>query len=283
MMQLLLAYGFCFGSATLAGVWSYPPLREQLTAYLRERAAEATSELSELFVNLPGRTVWLLYGVSPFAAGLLFWLASANVFVGLVGAAAGVALPKLILIQARRTYVRRFHGQLVDGLLLLSSSLKAGLSMTQAFTVVAEEMPAPISLEFGLILKEIRMGVNLDEAMVHLKRRMPLDDVTLFTTAVLVGRETGGDITQVFRRLVETLRERKKLKERIKTLTFMARMQGIIMAMLPVVFGFLVYRIDPRHFQFFLHDPMGRVLLGLIVLLQVIGMLLFIRFSRSPL
>lgn len=282
-MLLLLTYSLCFSSAALAGVISYPPLRERLATYLRQRATEATAELSTMFLNLPNRAVWLLYGVSPVVCGLLFWLASGNAVIGLIGAAFGVALPKLILLQARRTYVKRFHAQLVDGLLLLSSSLKAGLSMTQAFTVVAEEMPPPIALEFGLILKEIRMGVNLDEAMAHLKQRMPLDDVTLFTTAVLVGRETGGDITQVFRRLVETLRERKKLKERIKTLTFMARMQGVIMAMLPVVFAFLVYRIDPRHFQFFLSTELGRVLLAAIVLLQVIGMLLFVRFSRSPL
>ena len=127
------------------------------------------------------------------------------------------------------------------------------------------------------------MGVPVDEAAAHLRQRMPSDDLNLFVASVMVARETGGDITAIFARLVETLRERKKLKDRIKTLTFMARMQGIIMAMLPVVFGYIVHQIDQRHFQFFLNDPLGRVLLGMIVLLQVIGMLLFIRFSRSPL
>ena len=282
-MLLWLAFGLGFGSAALGGVAGYLPLSERMTVSLHRRTAAASSQLSEMFLTLPPRTVWLLYAFSPALVGVLAWLATGKVLAGCVGAVAGVALPKLILAQARRTYVKRFHGQLVDALLLLSSSLKAGLSMAQAFTVVVEEMPPPIAQEFGLVLKEIRMGVNLDEAMAHLKRRLPLDDLTLFITAVLVARETGGDITHVFRRLVETMRERKKLKERIKTLTFMARLQGIIMALLPVAFGFLVYQMDHQYFQFFFTDPMGRVMLAGVILLQCMGGLLFLRFSRSPL
>ena len=121
--------------------------------------------------------------------------------VALAGVAIGLLLPRLIVSQLDRIRRRKFIGQLVDGLLLLSSSLKAGLSMLQAFSVLAEEMPPPISQEFGLVLKETKMGVELAEAMDHLKKRMPFNDITLFVTAVLVSRETGGDITHIFGRL----------------------------------------------------------------------------------
>lgn len=191
-------------------------------------------------------------------------------------------VPRLLLRHAKWRRVKLFHRQLVDGLLLMSSCLRAGLSMTQAFSVVAEEMPAPISQEFGLMLKETRMGVNLEEALEHLKRRMPSDEVNLFVTTVLVARETGGDVTAVFTRLVETLRERKKVKERIKTLTFMARLQGIVMAILPFVFAFVAFRADENHVRFFLTDPVGRMALLLVVALQLISASLFLRFSRSP-
>ena len=155
--------------------------------------------------------------------------------------------------------------------------------MTQAFTVLVEEMPPPISQEFSLVLKESRMGVNLDETLVHLKQRIPGDDVALFVTAVLVARETGGDITRIFGRLVETLRDRKKLRERIMTLTFMARMQGILMGMLPFMFGVLVYQMNPNYCRFFVTDPTGRIMLIVIAGLQTVGGVLFFRFSRSPL
>jgi len=215
--------------------------------------------------------------------GLAGWLLTASWIVAVAAAALGLLAPRMIVNLMKVQRNKKFHAQLVDSLLLLSSCLRAGLSMLQAFTVVTEEMPAPISQEFGLLLKEMRMGVNLEEGMAHLKQRMPSDDTNLLSTAVLVARETGGDITAIFARLVETIRERKKIKERIKTLTFMARMQGVIMALLPIVFSYVVYTIDKNHFKFFLTDATGRVLLAGVVALQLFGGYLFMRFSKSPL
>ncbi len=278
-----LMYGLCFSAAALAGMASYPPLAQRFATSIRRRAEEATAQLADLFIDLPHRRVWLVHAASPAVVGGLAWLVTGNWIIGSLGTIVGIVVPRLVVAQIRRLHRKRFHDQLVDGLLLLSSSLKAGLSMSQALTVVVEEMPSPIAQELGLVLKETRMGVTLDEAMWHLKERVPGDDVSLFVTAMLVARETGGDITLVFARLVETIRDRKKLKEKIKTLTFMARMQGCIMALLPVVFGYLVYSMNHRYFDFFVTDPIGRMLLVGIVLLQCVGGLLFLRFSRSPL
>jgi tight adherence protein B len=281
--MLFLAYGLTFGSVALAVFTAYPQLAEQFTGYVNRQSARASAELSDIFMNPAQRTVWILYALSPLIVGALLLVLTGNLIVGMIGLVVGILVPRLIVKQTRARYEKKFHNQLVDGLLLLSSSLKAGLSMTQAFTVVVEEMPSPISQEFGLILKEVRMGVNIDEAMLHLKQRLPGDDVSLFVTAVLVARETGGDITAVFTRLMETIRDRKKLKERINTLTFMARFQGFVMALLPFAFGLLVYQMNHDYFRFFIEDPLGRMLLAAIVVLQVVGGLLYWRFSRSPL
>ena len=282
-MALLLAYGLTFGSVALVMFTAYPQLTERFTGYVNRQSARASAELSDIFMNPAQRTVWVLYSLSPVIVGALLLVVTGNLLIAAAGLIVGIMVPRLIVKQTRARYEKKFHDQLVDGLLLLSSSLKAGLSMTQAFTVIVEEMPSPISQEFGLILKESRMGVNIDEAMLHLKHRLPGDDVSLFVTSVLVARETGGDITHVFGRLVETIRDRKKLKERIATLTFMARLQGFVMAMLPFAFGFLVYQMNRDYFRFFIYEPLGRMLLAAIVVLQVIGGLLYLRFSRSPL
>jgi len=214
--------------------------------------------------------------------GLAGWLLTASWIVAVAAAALGLLAPRMIVNLMKVQRNKKFHAQLVDSLLLLSSCLRAGLSMLQAFTVVTEEMPAPISQEFGLILKETRMGVSLDEAMIHFRHRIRSDDTNLFVTAVLVARETGGDVTAIFTRLVETLRERKKIKEKIKTLTFMARLQGIVMGLLPIAFSYATYSMDRSHFQFFLTDPLGRLLLLGVVVVQLFGAFLFMRFSRSP-
>ena len=126
------------------------------------------------------------------------------------------------------------------------------------------------------------MGVSLEDAILHMKRRMPSDDMNLFTTAVLVVRETGGDITHIFGQLVETIRERKKLIEKVKSLTFMARAQGVVMAALPFGFGFMVYQMNKNYFDFFLHDPVGRFLLLIVIIMQIVGGALFVHFSKSP-
>jgi tight adherence protein B len=281
-MTLTLVYTLWFLGAVVIGIACYGPTAERIADYTRRRATEASTQLNDIFVNFSQRTIWMAYAGAPLAAGLVAWFLTGRIIVAGVGLLFGFVLPRIVVSHMRRSHQKRFHNQLVDGLLLLSSSLKAGLSMTQAFTVLVEEMPAPISQEFGLLLKESRMGVNLDEAMLHLRDRIPGDDVSLFVTAVLVARETGGDITHVFTKLVETLRERKKLKERIKTLTFMARFQGFIMAMLPFAFGYLVYNMNPHYFEFFIMNPTGRSMLVMIVLMQIVGGVLFMRFSRSP-
>lgn len=278
----LVFYALCFGSAAVLGMASYPPIMERIARILRLRVERATLQLSDMFVELPKDRLLSLYVGAPVVCGLLSWVLLENVLFAVPGFGLGLLVPRMAVPILKRQRDAKFQNQLVDGLLVLSSCLKAGLSMLQAFTVVNEEMPVPISQEFGLVLKETRMGLSLDEALVHLKQRMPSDDCTLFVTAVLVARETGGDITSIFTQLVETIRERKKIKERIKTLTFMARLQGGMMAMLPFAFSYVSYSIDPTYFGFLLHDPTGQVMLFGVVFLQLLGGWLFMRFSRSP-
>ncbi len=282
MMPLLIGL-FGFSSAAVLGMAAYPPLMERIKAYLRQRAAEASLQMDDMFLTLSNHRLQLMYLGLPVGLALLFWLGTGFPAAAVLGLVIGIPIPKFLLKQMKSQRRKLFQAQLVDGLLIISSCLRAGLSMLQSFTIVAEEMPTPISQEFGLILKESRMGVSLDEAMIHFRQRLPSDDSNLFVTAVLVSRETGGDITAVFTRLVETLRERKKIKEKIKTLTFMAKLQGIVMGLLPLAFIYVTYTTSPSHFQFFLKDSTGQVMLLMVVVGQIIGFLLFLRFSRSPL
>ena len=281
-MFTLLAYALCFGSVATAGLAVYPQVSDRAAQYFRRQARDAAGQLEQMFVLLPSQRVWLLHALAPPVMGVLAWMLSGLWAMGLVGLAIGLVLPKLLMRHLVRVRTKTFHAQLIDGLLLLSSCLRAGLSLMQSLAVLAEEMPPPISQEFGLVLKETRMGINLDEAMMHARDRMPSDDMHLFVTAVLVARESGGDITAIFTQLVETLRERKKVRERIKTLTFMARLQGGLMAALPLVFAYSTYTMNHEHFAYFLNNPTGKGLLMLVGLLEVIAAGLFLRFSRSP-
>ncbi len=283
MMWTALAYLLGFGSVVLAGVTVFPSVGARMRAMMHRRLEEASVQLEDMFVVPSRQRLQMLYVVAPLAIGGFLWLATGKWQAGCVGAAVGLLVPRFVLKSAQARRAQQFQNQLVDSLLLMSSCLRAGLSMTQTFSVVAEEMPPPISQEFGLVMKEVRMGVNIDEAMNHLMKRMPSDDLHMFISTVLVARETGGDVTAVFARLVETLRDRKKIKEKIKTLTFMAKMQGMIMALLPVAFFLVTVSVNKSHFQFFLKDETGRLLLLGVIALQALSSVLFMRFSRSPL
>ncbi len=275
-------YTSIFGLGSAVGWYLFPFLERRSTGFVDSRVNQAQVELQDMFLNWDPARLRLFYLLTPVVCGLLAWMLS-GMLIGLVGGAVvGIVLLRIWLRVLHAQRQKKFQGMLVDTLLLISSCVRAGLSMLQAFTVVAEEMPAPASQEIGLLLKEIRMGVSMEDALDHFRKRMPSEEVTLFVTAVLVARETGGDITTIFTKLVETLRERKKIKEKILTLTFMAKAQGLVMAMLPMIFMYIVYKMDPSHVRFFFVDPLGQLFFAGVVVAQLIGAFLFFRFSRSP-
>jgi tight adherence protein B len=109
---------------------------------------------------------------------------------------------------------------------------------------------------------------------------MPSEEMTLVVSAVLVARETGGDLTKVFSRLVETIRDRIKLREMVATLTLQARLQSIIISLLGPVFVYVVRKIKPDHFDIMLKDDLGRLFLGIAVALQILGIILIVIFGK---
>jgi tight adherence protein B len=200
--------------------------------------------------------------------------------VALVAAVAGLALPILIIKRLEALRRQKFASQLVDGLMILSSSLKAGLSLLQSFEELAQEMPNPISQEFGLVIRQMQMGVSLEEAITKLKGRMRLDELDMVVTAMLVARETGGDLTQTFSRVIYTIQERNKLIGRVQALCVQANMQGAIMSLLPIVFGIFVYKVNPGFFDVFFKDNFGRGLMAYAIISEILGIIFIRKLSK---
>ena len=280
--MLLIIYGLTFSSAGLLALTLFPEAQARVAAYL-ESVRKSHEDLADLFIMLPRRRLLAFYIAAPFGLMLIAWLVFPRLIVLPVGLALGLVLPRLFVRVAEYRRRVRFQAQLVDALLVLNSSLKAGLSILQSFEVLAEEALAPMTEEIGLVLKEVRMGLALDEAMKRLKKRNPLDELNLVVTAVLVARETGGDITNVFTQLIETIRDRQKLRERLKTLTVIPRLQGWIMAVIPVVFAMFVTGVDQKYFDRFTHDPLGQLLAVIAGVAWLLSLVLIMWFSRSPL
>jgi tight adherence protein B len=283
----LLSYGLVMSSAGLAVGALYPALARAWTRatdvfvrYQEFMSDKSSRILDDIFVNVDSKLLKVAYGVTPLVFGALGLVVSRNLIIGLVGLGVGMVLPELAVRQVGVLRKLRFQSQLVDALFMLSSSLKAGLSLTQSFEVLEAEMSPPASQEFGLVVRAHKVGRTFEEAIQQLNRRMACEEMNLMTTAILVGRETGGDVTHIISQLVGTIREKKKLKDKVKTLTLQGRLQAYIMSALPVFFFVWVRSMNPGYFELMFTDPLGRTALAVAVGLWVTGMLLLMHFSK---
>lgn len=268
-----------FASVLLICLEIVPMVLKRLNHIFKRKTQQAQQQLENIFIPVKQERLFSFYVVIPIVAGGVGYLFFHNLVIVFLVIIAGVFLPKFIIknLQVRRK--AKFQSQLVDTLMLMASSLKAGLSLLQAIEVLTEEMPAPISDEFGLILRENKMGVTLEESFRRLNERMDIRELSLVINAILVARETGGDLTKVFSRLANTIRDNRKLKDKIITLTLQGRLQGIIMSALPFLFVGWVVSFNRNHFDIMLQTEVGRMLLFVAVGLQVVGMILIKKFS----
>jgi tight adherence protein B len=244
----------------------------------KKRTDRVTKNLEGYFVVLEKKKKELLFFAPFIFAGLGFILLR-NLLGLVIGFVFGLGFPSLMARKISGDRIKKVQKQLVDTLMILSSCLKGGLSFLQAIEVVSEEMPAPISEEFGLILKENKLGIELGVSLDRFKKRVPLEEVKLMVNSILVARETGGEFSRVIFRLIETIRNNLKLKEKINTMTLMGKMQGWIMSVLPLVFVLFISKQDPEHFKVMFQSEQGRFLIMLGVGLWIVGVVAIKKIS----
>jgi tight adherence protein B len=193
--------------------------------------------------------------------------------VGLVG----TALPIFYARQRKFQRVRKFEQQFPDSLDMLNRALRAGLALNGAIQIVADESPDPVAQEFRVLFEEHRLGLDMKEALKKLAGRVDSTELRLFVTAVILQRETGGNLAEILERAATIIRDRFRILGDIRTLTAQARLSGFILTVLPVVMAALIYFVAPEYLKGLVVDPIGRVLIVAAVSLQVIGFLVIRR------
>ena len=212
-------------------------------------------------------------------AGLIFLPNTVRIGAMLAGVVLGFALPRLYIKKLILDRRRKFNDQLMDALMIMSSSFRGGLSLIQAMEAITEEMPDPVRQEFGVVLGENKMGVTLEESLSRLYQRMPSAGLQQMITAILLARETGGNLPLIFSRIVTSMRERKKIEQNLQTLTVQGRIQAAVMTALPVFFVFGVSASNPHFFDSMLNTPDGKKLIMLCLVLWVLGALSILKIS----
>jgi tight adherence protein B len=160
--------------------------------------------------------------------------------------AVGYRLPRFVMQRLWKRRVDKFNEQMVDALSFMSNGLKSGLSLIQCMDMVREELDAPVSDEFGLVLSEQRLGVPLEDALLNLEDRINTEDVQITVTSINILRQSGGNLSETFDTIGFTIRERQKVQGRIRTLTAQGVAQGTIITILPFVLGAVLWMMDPE-------------------------------------
>ena len=180
-------------------------------------------------------------------------------------------LPLMWLLMRRKRRMKAFACQLPDALDMLSRALRAGQSLPAGFNMVAGEMSPPIGREFGRVFEEQNLGISMEESLEGMTERIPNLDLKFFATAVILQRQTGGDLAEILDKIGHLIRERFQIWGQIQALTGEGRLSGVVLLGLPIVLFFTVYYLNTEYVMLLFTDPMGKKMLAGAVVMQVLG------------
>lgn len=273
MSELLLL--FCVAAAgvsvfSLILIFGHE-LSTNMRFYRRQFSASTEVELADMFIFASGQQLFIanlmLLAIVPLLLHALFHITVITV----AGALVTLLVPGMFLKTLRRKRMRKFEEQLPDAFMLLSSSLQSGASLNMALESVVQQSPTPLSQEFGLLMKKVRLGVSLEDALVKMEERMPLPSFIMASSAIRISREVGGNLVETINTMGNTLRRKKVMEGKIDSLTAQGRAQGIFMAMLPIFLAGILSVIEPEAMSQLYTTRVGLMVLAGMVVMEILG------------
>ncbi len=181
--------------------------------------------------------------------------------------------PFFWLLFRRKRRLGKFASQLSDALELIARALRAGHSLGAGFQLVAQESSDPIASEFGRVFEEQNLGIPFEEALENITERVPNLDLKFFVTAIILQRQTGGDLAEILDKIGRLIRERYKILGQVQALTGEGRLSGVVLLALPPVLFLTVYRMNPEYIMLLFTDDLGKKMLLFGIVSQTIGAL----------
>jgi len=192
---------------------------------------------------------------------------------GIIGFFLGYMLPRFWVGRRISGRLNAFNKQLPDTITLLSNSLRAGSSFLQSIELVSREGAPPMSDEMGRVVREVNLGLGMEEALHNLVRRIKSDDLDLMVTAIGIQQQVGGNLAEILDTIAFTIRERVRIKGEINTLTAQGRVSGYLVAFLPIGLGVALNAINPAFMAPLFTETIGRILIGVGAVMMTIGFL----------
>jgi tight adherence protein B len=225
----------------------------------------------------PQRVLLLMIGIGGAAALVAMFVFRSPVIAGLCAVGAGGAGPLLVLILSRRRRLKEMTRQLPDAIDIVVRSLRAGHPVATSITMVAREMRDPIATEFGLLVDEMTYGLNLDDALSNMARRVGLSDLRFLVVAVMIQMQVGGNLAEVLNSLSRVIRERATMRAKIRALSAEGRFSAGLLSVLPFILIGLITLVRPTYYSAVSADPVFWPILGIGFGLMVVGIVVMYR------
>lgn len=253
---------------------------ETVGFYRQQFTGSANVELSDLFIFTDAKK---LFWINVVVLIIVPWLVHRLFLLPLLTLATFMVLllvPGLVWRGLRKKRLAKFEEQLPDAFMLLSSSLQAGASLNSALEDMVEQSPAPLSQEFGLLIKRMRLGVSLEDGLIELEQRIPLPSFVMASSAVRISREVGGNLVDTINNMARTLRRKRTMEGKIDSLTAQGRAQGTFMALLPVGLAIVLGFLEPEAMRKLFTTRNGIIVLSVMVVMQGLGFFFISRITK---
>ena len=271
MSNMMLIALTAFGALFLGGIGAMRMGNAFMRRYQESFLEQAHLNLSDMFLFIDPRLLYLVNIVGLLVVPLVVWLATGALLAALVTAVVLAFLPRKVYAWMKQRRIDLIQQQMPDALMMLAGTMKAGLGFTPALEGLVKDGYPPLAQELALVLREQHVGVRTEDALEHFADRVPILDVSLFVSAVQISREVGGNLAESLTTLADTLRRRLIMEGKVKALTSQGRLQGIVMAMLPVgIIGYLAFAF-PETMEPMFNTWHGYTIMTLCAILEYIG------------
>jgi len=215
--------------------------------------------------------VFTLLGVMfAMALGGVFGFIVLAIFFG-IGLNVGLKMPGAMLKVLKKQRGNKINNQLMDALILLSNSLKSGMDIVQGFEMVSKDLRPPISEEFALVIKNYNLGTPFERSLEMMEERVDSRLLSYMVKAIVLQRQVGGNLTKIFERIVENIREESKLEEKLQAMTAQQRIQAIVVGIMPWIMVGVMFVFQPDTMINFYTTPVGIIVLLFCIIWIFIG------------
>ncbi|MDB5764476.1 MAG: hypothetical protein JWQ21_3471 [Herminiimonas sp.] len=260
--------------AAFMAIWiAMQGVRVVLQRQRSELETSTRTTLADMFIFLDPAKIFYYNVVALVLLPTLVWVFTGNPVFVTFAAVATLVLPKYYIKSLSTRRLKQFEEQLPDALLMVSGAMRAGASLNVALESMIKEQKPPLSQEFELMLREQRLGVDFDTALVNMEKRNPLQDFSLVISGLRISREVGGNLAEMLESLSNTLREKATMEGKIRSLTAQGKMQGLIMSCLPLLMMAALNWIEPKAMGTMFTTLFGWATLTVILVMITIGYL----------